>query len=71
MHYNYFVMNIKRQYIVNEQNQRIAVQVDIKTFEQIESVLENYALSRLMENSEAEETLSLEEAKKYYEKLKN
>lgn len=64
-------MNIKRQYIVNEQNRRIAVQVDIKTFEQIEELLENYALSRLMENSEEDEILSLEDAKSYYEKLKN
>lgn len=58
-------MNIKRQYIVEEQNQRIAVQVDIKTFEQIEEVLENYALSRLMENSEDDETLDFQEAKNF------
>ena len=51
MNYNDFVMNIKRQYIVDEQNRRVAVQVDIKTFEQIEEVLENYALSRLMKNA--------------------
>lgn len=59
-------MNIKRQYIVDEQNHRVAVQVDIKTFEQIEELLENYALSRLMENSEEDETLNFREAKKFY-----
>lgn len=71
MNYNKFEMNIKRQYIVDERNHRVAVQVDIKTFEKIESVLENYALSRLMETSDEDETLSLDEAKKYYEALKN
>ena len=62
MNYNDFVMNIKRQYIVDEQNRRVAVQVDIKTFEQIEEVLENYALSRLMKNTKNDEMLSLREA---------
>ena len=59
-------MNIKRQYIVDEQNRRVAVQVDIKTFEQIEEVLENYALSRLMKNAEGDEMLSLREAEDFY-----
>jgi len=60
-------MNIKRQYIVNEQNQKVAVQLDIKTFEQIEDLLENYALYQLMEKSdESDETLDLESAKDFY-----
>ncbi|CAN5611829.1 hypothetical protein BH18ACI1_BH18ACI1_24540 [soil metagenome] len=42
-------MIIKRQYIIDEQNHKIAVQLDIKTFEQIEELLENYALYRLMD----------------------
>lgn len=66
-------MTIKRQYIVDEQNQKVAVQLDIKTFEQIEEMLENYALVNLMENSEDSEdneTLTLEDAKSFYAKLK-
>ena len=46
---------IKCQYIVDEQNHKVAVQLDIKTFEQIEEMLENYALVNLMENSEDSE----------------
>ncbi|ANE54873.1 hypothetical protein AYM39_06540 [Methylomonas sp. DH-1] len=59
------VMEIKRQYIVNEDSQRVAVQLDIHTFEKIENVLENYALVQLI-NTDDTETLSIEEAKKYY-----
>ena len=60
-------MNIKRQYIVDEQNQKIAVQLDIKTFEQIEELLENHALYQLMEKTnEADETLDLDAARTFY-----
>ncbi|CAD6874393.1 hypothetical protein [Methylomonas fluvii] len=58
-------MEFKRQYIVNEDSQRVAVQLDIHTFEKIENVLENYALVQLI-SADDSETLSVEEAKKYY-----
>jgi RelB Antitoxin len=62
------IMALKRQYIVNENNQKIAVQLDIDTFEKIENVLENYALVQLI-NADDSETLSIDEAKKYYASL--
>lgn len=62
-------MNIKKQYIVNEQNCKVAVQLDIETFEKIESILENYALFQLMQ--EEDETLDLVSAKNYYAELKS
>ncbi|TAL43799.1 MAG: hypothetical protein EPN89_15090 [Methylovulum sp.] len=58
-------MEINKQYIVNEANQRVAVQLDIATFEKIENVLENYALAKLMVEDDSE-SLNLEEAKEYY-----
>ena len=61
-------MELKRQYIVDEDNHKVAVQLDIDTFEKIEDVLENYALVQLI-NADESETLSAEEAKKYYETL--
>lgn len=61
-------MKLKRQYIVDENNRKIAVQLDIATFEQIESILENYALVQLMDADQSE-TLSVEEARKYYATL--
>lgn len=63
-------MTIKRQYIVDEQNHKVAVQLDIKTFEQIEELLENYVLVNLMEDSKDNETLNLEDAKSFYAELK-
>ena len=60
---------IYKQYIVDEHNKKIAVQIPIETFEQIEEVLENYALSQLIESNEGEELLELREAKAYYDRL--
>jgi hypothetical protein len=58
-------MELKRQYIVDEDNHKVAVQLDIDTFEKIEDVLENYALVQLI-NADESEALGIEEAKKYY-----
>ena len=61
---------IKRQYIVDEYNNKIAVQLNIGTFEKIEKILEDYALVKLMKENDSAENLSIDEAKKYYKKLK-
>jgi hypothetical protein len=60
---------INKQYIVDEHNKKIAVQIPIETFEQIEEVLENYALFQLIKENEGEEILGLREAKAYYDRL--
>jgi|APSaa5957512622_1039677.scaffolds.fasta_scaffold262167_2 hypothetical protein len=63
-------MKIERQYIVNEQNHKTAVLLDIKTFEKMEDIFENYALYHLMnESSQDDKILDLEDAKKYYNTL--
>jgi len=59
---------IKKKYIVDEDNNKIAVQIDIATYEKIEEVLENYALVQLMKENNSE-TLEVKEAKEYYKKL--
>ncbi|MGZ8193080.1 MAG: hypothetical protein ACXWTW_05995, partial [Methylobacter sp.] len=51
-------MELKRQYIVDEDNHKVAVQLDIDTFEKIEDILENYALVQLIDSDESE-TLSI------------
>ncbi len=61
---------ITRQYIVDEQNRKIAVQIPIKTFEKLEEILENYALVQLMKENESEDILGVNEAKAYYDQLK-
>ena len=60
---------INKQYIVDEQNKRIAVQIPIETFEKLEEILENYALVQLMKENEGEEVLGVNEAKTYYDRL--
>ena len=60
---------IKKQYIVDENNNKVAVQLDLKTFEKIEDIMENYALFKLMNEDGDEELLDLESAKEYYSKL--
>jgi len=60
---------IIKQYIVDEQDKKIAVQIPIETFEKIEEVLENYALVQLIKENEGGEVLGLSEAKAYYDRL--
>jgi len=60
---------INKQYIVDEHNKRIAVQIPIETFEKIEEVLENYALYQLIKENEGGEILGLKGAKAYYDRL--
>ncbi|XCN74242.1 MAG: hypothetical protein Q3M24_05695 [Candidatus Electrothrix aestuarii] len=63
-------MRIARQYIVNEQDRRTAVLLDIETFEKMEEVIENYALYRLMEEKgEDDEVLESDDALEYYKTL--
>lgn len=60
---------INKQYIVDDQNKKIAVQIPIKTFEKMEELLEDYALVQLMKEVEGEEILGINEAKELYGQL--
>jgi acetyl-CoA carboxylase beta subunit len=64
------MLNIKKRYLTNENNKPVAVQIDIETFEKMERIIEDYALTQLMEENDPEDNLSLEEAKAYYDKLR-
>jgi len=60
---------IRKQYIVDEKNRRVAVQVPIEIFERLEGILENYGLVQLMKENEGGEVLGMNEAKSYYDSL--
>ena len=60
---------IKRTYIIDEQNRKLAVQIDIDTFNKIEELLENYGLVQLMDEATDEEALELNDAMAYYQTL--
>ena len=64
------MLNIKKTYVTDEKKRLVAVQIDIKTYEKIEQVLEDYALVQLIDENNPEEYLSLNEAKDYYEKIR-
>lgn len=60
----------KLKYIVNEADEKIAVQLDIKTFEKIERLLEDYVLGKSIKENKEKDRVTLKEAKLYYQKLK-
>jgi hypothetical protein len=64
------MLEIHKNYIVDENQQPIAVQIPLAEFEKIEEILENYGLAKLMEEVEDEQRLSKEEALQYYQSLK-
>ncbi|MDP2209557.1 MAG: hypothetical protein Q8K98_12425 [Bacteroidota bacterium] len=61
--------DIPKTYIVDENNTKVAVQLDISTFEKIEEILENFGLVQLINEVNNEEKLSIAEAKVYYQTL--
>lgn len=56
------MINIKRYYIVTDNDRKIGVVLDIETLEKIEDLLEDCGLALSMEEVEEEETLSQSEA---------
>ena len=63
-------MELRPNYIVDNNNHKIAVQLDIKTYEKVTEALENYALFKFIDENKNDEKLSLEDAKAYYASLK-
>ena len=64
-------MQLQPNYIVDNHNHKIAVQLDIQTYEKIIETLENYGLYHYIADNKDDEKLSLTEAQKYYQSLKN
>jgi hypothetical protein len=63
------MLEIIKKYIVDESNNRLAVEIDIDTFNSIEEIIENHGLYHLMKETEEAESLTLSEAKAYYQGL--
>ena len=63
------MLEIQKQYVVDEENKKIAVQLSIETFQKIEQLLEDYALTQMMMEVESEPNLDLENAKRQYAEL--
>ncbi|MEH2414798.1 hypothetical protein [Nostoc sp.] len=65
------ILEVHKNYVLDENKRPIAVQIPIAEFEKIEEILEDYGLAKLMEEVEEEEPLSKDEALKYYQSLKD
>lgn len=63
-------MQLQPNYIADSHNQKIAIQLDIKTYEIITETLENYALFNFIKENKDVEILSLKDAKAYYNSIK-
>jgi RelB Antitoxin alpha helical domain len=64
------MLDIPKQYVTDENQKPLAVQIPIATFQQIEEILENFGLVKLMKEVEEDEKLTGEEALAYYSSLK-
>lgn len=64
------MLEIHKNYVLDENQQPIAVQIPIAEFEQIEEILENYGLAKLIDETYGEEKLTKNEALKFYQLLK-
>ncbi|NJL39740.1 MAG: hypothetical protein HC833_08090 [Leptolyngbyaceae cyanobacterium RM1_406_9] len=65
------MLKLHKDYILDENQQPIAVRIPIAEFEQIEEILENYGLAALIEEPEGRERISKTEAQQYYQLLKD
>ena len=63
------MLNIHKSIILDESKKPIAVQIPIKEFEHLEEIIENYGLSKLIDDASHDEKLSVKDAKKYYQSL--
>ncbi len=64
------MLELDKSYVIDENQQPIAVQIPLEQFEKIEEILENYGLAKLIEETEGDERLSKEPALKYYNSIK-
>ena len=60
------MLDIPKQYVFDEQYRPLAVQIPIAIYNQIEEILENFGLTKLMQEVEDDELLSEDEAYSYY-----
>ena len=64
------MLEIHKKIVLDEDQRPFAVQIPIEEFERLEEILENYGLSKLMDEVENDERLSTEDASAYYKSLK-
>ncbi|NEU09301.1 hypothetical protein GZH53_13330 [Flavihumibacter sp. R14] len=61
------MINIRKRFVVDENNNKIAVVLDIDTFEKIEEILEKHCLNKELE--EQKDDIGLDESSGVYNKF--
>ncbi|WP_017327756.1 hypothetical protein [Synechococcus sp. PCC 7336] len=64
------MLEIPKQYVLDEQQRTLAVQIPIEVYNQIEEILEDFGLAKLMKEVENDELLSGSPAHSYYQSIK-
>ena len=64
------MLAINKKIVLDEQMKPFAVQIPIDEFKRLEELIENYGLSKLIDEVSDDEKLSVAEAKEYYQSLK-
>ncbi|TRV51637.1 MAG: hypothetical protein EWV53_16695 [Microcystis panniformis Mp_MB_F_20051200_S9] len=65
------MLEINKSYVLDKDQNPIAIQIPIAEFEKIEEILEDYGLGKLIEEVENDQILDKEKALQYLELLKN
>ena len=65
------MLEINENYVLDENQNAIAIQIPIAEFEKIEEILEDYGLGKLIEEVNNDEMFSKDKALKYLESLKS
>ena len=65
------MLEIHKLYVLDENQNPIAVQIPLPEFERLEEVIENYGLAQLIDEAQDKERLTGENADNYYRALKD
>ncbi|MFN9734985.1 MAG: hypothetical protein ACK544_13870 [Microcystis sp.] len=65
------MLEINKSYVLDKDQNPLAVQIPIAEFDKIEEILEDYGLGKLIEEVENDQILDKEKALQYLELLKN
>ena len=60
------MLNLHKNIVLDENQKPIAVQIPIDEFQRLEKVIENYGLSKLIDEVADDEQLTVHEAKSLY-----
>jgi hypothetical protein len=64
------MLNLHTNIVLDENQKPIAVQIPIDEFQRLEEIIENYGLSKLIDEVADDEQLTVNEAKSLYQTLK-